>query len=92
MTKYFDIEADVEDYDVEAEEPYLTKDLGGAYVILQNEVLTTATTIGKAKPILLYASEIVIDDNPSEEMIFKMKLKGQFRPSTFVAHRHSKGS
>jgi len=82
MTKYFDIEPVAEDYDVEADEPYLTKDLGGAYVILQNEVLTRATTIGKAKPVLLYSAEIIIDANPSKEKIFQMKLKGAYKPRT----------
>jgi hypothetical protein len=43
---YFDIEADLDDYEIEAEEPYLTKGLDGKYVVLQDEVLTTATTIG----------------------------------------------
>lgn len=92
MKTYFDIEADIKDYDVEADEPYLTKDLGGSYVILQNEILKGTNPTGNAMPVLLYSSEILIDANPSEETIFKMKLKGQFRPSTFVAHRHSKGS
>ena len=93
MKTYFDIEAcDIDEYEIEAEEPYLTQGLDGKYVILQDEVLAKANTLGKAKPILLYSSEIIIDPDPSEETIFKMKLKGQFRPSTFVAHRHSKGS
>jgi len=92
MTTYFDIEADLADYDVEPDEPYLTKDLLGKYVILQNEVLKCTNPTGNAMPILLYSSEILVDADPSKEKIFEMKLKGQFRPSTFVAHHHSKGS
>ena len=92
MNTYFDIEADLKDYDVEPDEPYLTKGLDGKYVILQNEVLTCTNPTGNAMPVLLYSSEIIIDADPSKEKIFEMKLKGQVRPSTFVAHRHSKGS
>lgn len=90
MSLYFDIEADLADYNIEAEESYLTKGLDGKYVILQDEVLTTVTTIGEAKPILLYASEIIIDINPSKEKIFQMKLKGLFRPSKFATGRRLK--
>ena len=91
MSIYFDIEADTRDYEVESDEPYLTKDLGGRYVILQDELLKAKNPTENTMP-LLYSSQILIDDNPSKAVIFKMKLKGQFRPSTFVAHHHSKGS
>ncbi len=92
MSTYFDIEADLIDYEVKPEEPYLTQDLLGKYVILQDEVLKCTNPTSSGKPILLYSSEVLVDDNPSQEKIFQMKLKGQFRPSMFVAHHHSKGS
>jgi len=69
---------DMTDYDVEIGEPYLKKDALGKYVILQDETMTRNGEIG-SNQILLYSSEILVDDNPSEAEIFKMKLKGAYR-------------
>lgn len=57
------------DYAVEISDPYLTKDVLGNYVILQDETLIKHQT-------LMYSSEILVDDNPSAIKIFQMKLKG----------------
>ena len=69
-----------DDYDVEVGEPYLQKDMNGKYVILQDETLTRHEDSGQGQ-ILMYSSEILIDPDPSNAKIFKMKLKGAVRGS-----------
>ncbi len=73
------------DYDIRLGEPYLTKDTVGNYVILQDETLYSKnpTIQGQA---LVFMSEILIDDNPSDKEIFKYKLKGAVRGCRFLTH------
>ncbi len=71
---------DPSDYDVEVGEPYLHKDMNDKYVILQDETLTRHEDSGQGQ-ILMYSSEILIDPDPSDAKIFKMKLKGAIRGS-----------
>jgi len=66
------------DYDVRLSEPYLTKDIMGDYVILQDETLYSKNPTMQGH-VLIFVSEILIDDNPSEKEIFKYKLKGSIR-------------
>jgi len=82
MTSYSAMTVD-DDYKVDYEEPYLTRDIGGKYVILQNEILKCLNPTGNGGPLLLYSSEILIDDNPSDEKIFKMKLAGAYVQQRF---------
>ena len=71
---------DLSDYDVEVGEPYLHKDMNDKYVILPDETLTRHEDSGQGQ-ILMYSSEILIDPDPSDATIFKMKLKGAVRGS-----------
>ena len=77
---------DFDDYRFEADEPYLTKDIMGKYVILQDEMIMGAGAS------IFYTSEILVNPDPSEAEIFRMKLKGRFRRNTFATGHHSKGS
>lgn len=64
-------------YDVETSEPYLTKDVIGNYVILQDEMITYEQDgLGGN---LIYQNENLIDPKPSPEKIFQMMLKGEYR-------------
>lgn len=75
----------LDDYDVRLGEPYLTKDTVGNYVILQDETLycKNPTMQGHA---LVFMSEILVDDNPSDKEIFKYKLKGAVRGCRFLTY------
>ena len=66
---------DLDDYELEVGDPYLTKDLLGKYVVLQDETLT------RYDGTALTHSEILLDDNPSDHVIFVMKLRGAVRES-----------
>ncbi len=72
-------------YDIRLSEPYLTKDIMGNYIILQDETLYSKnpTMQGQA---LIFMSEILIDDNPSKKEIFKYKLKGAVRGCRFLTY------
>lgn len=58
-------------------DPYLTTDLNGNYVVLQDEY-TFLAPIGKGVD-LVYETEALVDSNPTEEEIFRLKLKGAVR-------------
>jgi len=66
------IEEDPTEYKFVAGDPYLTQDLLGKYVILQDETLSRDGYV-------FSHSEILIDDNPSDHVIFVMKLRGAVR-------------
>ncbi len=71
---------------VRVRKPYLTKDIMGNYVILQDEtVFCKNPTIQGHK--LIFSSEILVDDSPSEKEIFKYKLKGAVKGNTFLTGR-----
>lgn len=74
------------DYDVRLGKPYLTKDILGNYVILQNETLYSENPSIQGHE-MIYMTEILIDDNPSEKEIFKYKLKGAVRGNRFTIGR-----
>jgi len=73
---------DRKDYDVEVGEPYLSKDIDGKYVILQDETLTMrGKNSHPIDQVVMHSAEILIDPDPSDAEIFRMKLKGAIRGS-----------
>lgn len=76
----------LDDYDVRISEPYLTKDIMGKYVILRDEVMYSENPTPQGHG-LIFMSEILVDDNPSDKDIFKYKLKGAVKKSTFSIGR-----
>jgi len=76
------------DYDVRLGEPYLTKDMMGKYVILRDETMCSKNSTLQGHD-LIFMSEVLVDDNPSDQEIFKYKLKGNVRVSKFlIGHQH----
>ena len=74
-------------YGVRVSEPYLSKNIAGNYVIIQDEVLYSENPTMQGHE-LIFMSEILVDDNPSEKEIFKYKLKGDVKAKKFlIGHR-----
>ena len=74
------------DYRMRVSKPYLTKDIMGNYVILQDEILHS-NNYDKFGGQLIYHNKILLDDNPSKKEIFKYKLKGAVRGNMFLTGR-----
>lgn len=66
------------EYIVVVGDPYLTTDALGKYVVLQDEQMFGAPN-GKGVD-QVYATEALVDPDPSEEEIFRLKLKGAVKP------------
>lgn len=62
------------EYIVVVGDPYLTTDIAGKYVVLQNEQTFSALPGKGADQV--YETEALVDPNPSEKEIFRLKLKG----------------
>ena len=68
-------------------DPYLTKDIAGVYVILQEETIFSSPK-KDAGIDQCYTTEALIDPEPSRKTIFEYKLRGAVRESTFATgHR-----
>ncbi len=77
------IVTDPDDYNVRITEPYLAKDIMGNYVILQDETMYSENSTTQGHD-LIFLSEILVDDHPSDKEIFKYKLKGAVKGHTFL--------
>ncbi len=77
------------EYAILVSEPYLTRDWFGKYVILQEESVFSAPkkNIGVDQ---CYTTEVLVNADPSEEEIFKMKLKGEVRKSVWNEPKQNK--
>ena len=64
-------------YGVVVGEPYLYRDYNGNYCILQDEHMFGTDDDGNIDS--MYATEVMVDPNPSEAEIFKYLLKGDTR-------------
>jgi len=66
------------EYAILTDEPYLTIDRFGKYVILREETVFSAPKKDEGID-QCYTSDVLVDANPSEAEIFRMKLKGMYR-------------
>jgi len=66
------------EYIVIVGDPYLTTDVEGRYVVLQDEHMFSAEVGSGVDQV--YMTEALVDPNPSEEEIFRLKLKGAVKP------------
>lgn len=65
------------EYGIHVSDPYLTTDWEGNYVILRDEkVFSAPKGLGVDQ---FYETETLVDDHPTEEEIFRLKLKGAVR-------------
>ena len=65
------------EYIVIVGDPYLTTDIEGKYVVLRDEQ-TFVADVGKGVD-QVYETEALVDPSPTEEEIFRLKLKGAVR-------------
>lgn len=70
-------------------EPYLTKDIGGVYVILQEETIFSTAKKGEGID-QCYTTEALVNPEPSKKTIFEYKLRGAVRESKFATDRRPK--
>lgn len=74
------------DYIVVVGDPYLTTDMAGKYVVLQDEQMFSAPSGEGVDKV--YETEALVDPNPSEEEIFRLKLKGATKPHRLYARAY----
>lgn len=72
---------DDEEFGLHVGEPYLVRDWRGNFVVLQEETLFSTGKLGDIKGV--HITETLVNPNPSDAEIFKYKLKGDIKQSTW---------